>query len=275
MINYIGSKDKYIYFMLIILAIMFVTFDLIASSAGQLVMTLIFSSITLIITFIGSHKSKAIKIDKGIDTTIDFINSNFNNPSKIFSIIDVLCCIIALMTGVFYIAIISRVGIAISLAVKINKYRTVAFTIWAFVFGYLIKRREKMEEKKDGFIITILKWLWANKKSICGTIFGVVAGVITAIVANADIILELPELMLFGFNMTAVIIGVLVFAGIEIGVAGKGFETILKFTKRKEIQSTEKQKADKEAKLAIAKKKVEEYENAKKILEENQNNTQN
>ena len=270
--NYIESKDKYIYFMLIILAIMFVTFDLIASSAGQLVMTLIFSSITLIITFIGSHKAKAIKIDKGIDTTIDFINSNFNNPCKIFSIIDVLCCIIALMTGIFYIALISRVGIAVGLAIKINKYRTVAFTIWAFVFGYLIKRREKMAEKKDGFIITILKWLWANKKSICGTIFGIVAGVITAIVANAEIILALPQLPLFGFNMTAVIIGILVFAGVEIGVAGKGFETILKFVARKETKTIEKEKLAKQKELNEQKAIVEKYEKAKEYVEKNKQN---
>lgn len=267
------KRDKYIYFSLIILAIMFTTFDLIASSMKEMIATILFSSITMFIVFIGSQKTKVIKIDKGIDDTIDFINSNFNNFSKILSVIDVICSIIALLTCAFYIAVISRVGFALSLVAKINKYRTIAFGMWAFVFGYLIKRGdEKMSEKKENFVITIIKWLWANKKSICGTVFGVVSGVITAIVANADIILELPKILLFGFNMTAVIIGVLVFAGVEIGVAGKGFETIMKFVARKEITTAEKAKIAAEKELAKQKAIYEKYEKAKEYIEKNKTN---
>lgn len=245
------KKDLSIYYVLIVLSIIFTICDLAVTCSQLLVASLIFSSITMIIGFIGKHKAKALNVEKGVDETIDFIKHNFNYSNTILSILDVLCCILALFTGIFIIAVISRSAIALRFVIIINKYRTVAFGIWSFAFIYLTKRSNynQMEEKNEISLFkklatavkTFVKWIWANKKSLCGTIFAVFSGVASAIVANADLIAELPQIPLFNFNLTAIIVGVLVFAGVEVGVIGKGFESIETFKIRKQVAVTEKQ----------------------------------
>lgn len=283
------KKDLSIYYVLIVLSIIFTICDLAVTCSQLLVASLIFSSITMIIGFIGKHKAKALNVEKGVDETIDFIKHNFNCSNTILSILDVLCCILALFTGIFIIAVISRSAIALRFVIIVNKYRTVAFGIWSFAFIYLMKRsnHNKMEEKNENKISffkkiaiavkTFVKWIWANKKSLCGTIFAVFSGVVSAIVANADLIAELPQIPLFNFNLTAIIVGVLVFAGVEVGVIGKGFETIKTFNERIALKKNEKAvakslklelKAEKEAEKQLAKDKADALALEKKIQAE-------
>lgn len=103
-------------------------------------------------------------------------------------------------------------------------------------------------------IKSFFKWVWANKKTLIGTIGGVFSGIATAVATNSDAILALPELLVFNFNITPILSGVLVFAGVEIGVIGKGFELLSQWQKRKEAEAEEKEikLATKTAKKEIA-----------------------
>ena len=273
------KKDLTMYYALIICAVFFTICDLVASGMQWLVVSLIFSSITMIITFVGKHKTKALQIEKGVDKTIDFIKSNFDKANLILSIIDVLCCVVALMMGCFVIALISRSVLALRLIVVINKYKTVSYSIIFFVIFYLFKRRKNYMAEKENEIkkekVSFWKkignafkvagqWIFANKKSIVGTIFAVISGVASAIVTNAEVIFSLPALVFLGINWTAVLAGILIFAGVEVGVVGKGFETIKEFFDRVKVQKTEKIEKKNQKVVAKAEKKAAKIE-AKKI----------
>ena len=110
------------------------------------------------------------------------------------------------------------------------------------------KGNDKVEKVKKFF-----SWVWSNKKTLLGSVLAVVSGVLTAIATNADLIMDLPALTFLGINWTAVIFGVLVFAGVEVGVVGKGFETIANYQNRVAVLKAEKeQKAiEKQAKKEI------------------------
>lgn len=279
------KKDLHIYYTLIVVTIIFTICDLVVSYSQMLTMSLIFSSLTMAVSFVGRHKATALQMESQVDDTIKFIKSNFNCKNLILSVLDVLCCLIAFFTGVFLIAAISRSVLAIRLIVIINKYKTVAFGFWSFIFMYLFRRGAKrMENKENKFVKTVknaFKWIWYNKKSIIGSIFAVGSGVATAIVTNSDKIAELPKLEFLGLNFTALIFGVFVFAGIEVGVVGKGFETIAQAIERIGVQNQlkEQNKAEKVAKKEIkaemkAKAKaanesqIAEEENSKKQIAE-------
>lgn len=273
------KKDLTIYYVLIIAAVFFTVCDLVASGLQWLVVSLIFSSMTMIITFVGKNRTRALQIEKGIDKTIDFIKSNFDKANLILSILDVICCVIALLMGCFVIALISRSVLAIKLIVVINKYKTVSYSIIFFVFFYLFKRRKsKMAEnenevkkekvsfwKKIGNAFKVAgQWIFANKKSIVGTIFAAISGVVSAIVTNAEVIFSLPALVFLGINWTAVLAGILIFAGVEVGVVGKGFETIKDFFDRVKVKKEEKLEKKNEKVVVKAEKKAAKIE-AKKI----------
>lgn len=266
------KHDLYIYYTLIIITIIFTICDLVVSYSQLLTASLIFSSLTMVVGFVGKNKASVLKADSQVDETIKFIKSNFNNKNTILSILDVLCCIVAFFTGVFLVAAISRSVMAIRLIVIINKYKTVAFGIWSFVFVYLFKRGAKKMENKNKFVETIkksIKWLWCNKKSLLASLISVLFGIASAIVINAETILSLPRFEVFGINLTAIIIGVLVFAGVEIGVAGKGFETIAEALSRIKVEKDEKEKREIEK---IAKKEIIAAKKEKaKIEAQNQN----
>ena len=110
------------------------------------------------------------------------------------------------------------------------------------------KGNDKVEKVKKFF-----SWVWSNKKTLLGSLLAVVSGVMTGIAINADFIQLFPALTFLGVNWTAVIIGLLAFAGIELGVLGKGFETVDQYEKRTAILKAEKeQKAiEKQAKKEI------------------------
>ena len=128
-----------------------------------------------------------------------------------------------------------------------------------------VKKEKVSFWKKIGTAFKVAgQWIFANKKSIIGTIFATISGITSAMVANADLIFSLPALMFIGINWTAVIVGVLVFAGVEVGVVGKGFETIAQFCNRISIKKAEKIQQQNEKVVAKAEKKAAKLE-AKKI----------
>lgn len=259
------------FYILIALVVFFTTGDLICSFSEKLTLASICSVTSGLIVFVGSYLKKKDNIEKGINDKIDYICNNFNLSNIILSICDIICSIIALFTGILIIGMIFRWAFAIRLIVTINKVKTVSRAFLLVIFGYLSVRMNKILSKiKENFIMkkfvngvkTALRWIYANKKSICGTVFATFSGVISGITTNADLIAELPKLMFLDINWTAVIIGILAFVGVEIGVIGKGFETIKEFSDRKKLEK-EKKDAEKLEKQALKELNAENPEEKK------------
>lgn len=118
---------------------------------------------------------------------------------------------------------------------------------------------DKMSKIKQFFAL-----LFANKKTLGGTIGALASSVLTAYATYGGYFSFLPPLMWLGFNWTALIVGVVCFVLIELGVTGKGFEKIADFAKRvAEKKSIAEQKAiDKEA--------LKEIKNAEKVANQTQ-----
>lgn len=136
-----------VYATLLVLAIVFTTIDLVVSSCQLAIPSLIFSSITLIISFIGAYLSKTIEVEQKYENAVTYLKKNFGKVNIILSVLDVACCVLALLTGVFLIMLLFRVTIAIRIAVYINKYRSVAFAVLGIAYMHLFKnfkRRKKM-----------------------------------------------------------------------------------------------------------------------------------
>lgn len=153
---------------------------------------------------------------------------------------------ISSVCAIFVVKALSTLGVVVATqGIKVAVKRFLVPLIKKITYK---KGNDKVEKVKKFF-----SWVWSNKKTLLGSLLAVVSGVLTAIATNADLIMDLPSLTFLGINWTAVIFGVLVFAGVEVGVIGKGFETIAQYQERTAILKAEKeQKAiEKQAKKEI------------------------
>lgn len=153
---------------------------------------------------------------------------------------------ISSVCAIFVVKALSTLGVVVAtqgIKVLIKK-------IFMPFFKKLIYRKgtDKMEKLKS-----FLDWVWANKKSLLGSVLAVFSGVLTAIATNADLILQLPALTFLGINWTAVIFGLLSFAGIETAVIAKGFETTAGYKERTAVEKAQKEE---KAILKQAKKEI-------------------
>lgn len=153
---------------------------------------------------------------------------------------------ISSVCAIFVVKALSTLGVVVATqGIKVAVKRFLVPLIKKITYK---KGNDKVEKVKK-----LLSWVWSNKKTLLGSLLAVVSGVLTAIATNADLIMDLPALTFLGINWTAVIFGVLVFAGVEVGVVGKGFETIAQYQERTAVLKAEKeQKAiEKQAKKEI------------------------
>lgn len=153
---------------------------------------------------------------------------------------------ISSVCAIFVVKALSTLGVVVATqGIKVAVKRFLVPLIKKITYK---KGNDKMEKVKKFF-----SWVWSNKKTLLGSLLAVVSGVMTGIAINADFIQLFPALTFLGVNWTAVIIGLLAFAGIELGVLGKGFETVDQYEKRTAVLKAEKeQKAiEKQAKKEI------------------------
>lgn len=153
---------------------------------------------------------------------------------------------ISSVCAIFVVKALSTLGVVVATqGIKVAVKRFLVPFIKKITYK---KGNDKMEKVKKLF-----SWVWANKKTLLGSLLAVVSGVLTAIATNADLIMDLPALTFLGINWTAVIFGVLVFAGVEVGVVGKGFETIADYKDRIAVAKAEKEEKaiEKQAKKEI------------------------
>lgn len=164
---------------------------------------------------------------------------------------------ISSVCAIFVVKALSTLGVVVATqGIKVAVKRFLVPFIKKITYK---KGNDKVEKVKKFF-----SWVWANKKTLLGSLLAVVSGVLTAIATNADLIMDLPALTFLGINWTAVIFGVLVFAGVEVGVVGKGFETIAKYKDRIAVDKFEKEEK------AIEKQAKKEIKTEKKLANQTQ-----
>lgn len=154
--------------------------------------------------------------------------------------------VISSVCAIFVVKALSTLGVVFATqGIKVAVKRFLVPLIKKITYK---KGNDKVEKVKKFF-----SWVWSNKKTLLGSLLAVISGVMTGIAINADFIQLFPALTFLGVNWTAVIIGLLAFAGIELGVLGKGFETVDQYEKRMAVLKAEKeQKAiEKQAKKEI------------------------
>lgn len=170
-----------IMYALICIIVFFTTSDLIASFSNQLAIASISSIISGITVFIGAYKLKVAQLDNTVTTSIDFIEKNFNKSSIIFSILDIICSIIALFTGIVIIGVIFRVTFAIRIIVILNKFQTITRFILVGSLIYLIRRCYLMSDLK------MTKEQWITFGVFCaGALYGILSAIFPQIAIFVD-----------------------------------------------------------------------------------------
>lgn len=159
--------------------------------------------------------------------------------------------------------VLTKVGIKILIKLLLPLFKTLTYR----------EGNDKMKWLKN-----VGAWIRYNWKSLVGTTASAISGIVTTIAVNADVLFALPAICIFGFNLTPIIAGLLVFAGVELGVVCKGFETIAKAKERVVIEKQEKKanaivkEAKKELKaeekLANQTQTQKEKDEAKKLAKE-------
>lgn len=172
-----------VYATLLVLAIIFTTIDVVVSTFQLAIPSLIFSSITMVIGFTGAYLSKTIEVEKQYENAVIYIKKNFGIANTILSILDVVCCVLAFLTGIFVIMLIFRVAIAIRIAIYVNKYRSVAFAVWGIAYMHIFKtfkRRKKVMTKN-----TVLQNILLTIVGVFGA-GGIVVGLLPEFAGIAD-----------------------------------------------------------------------------------------
>lgn len=159
--------------------------------------------------------------------------------------------------------VLTKVGIKLLIKLLLPLFKTLTYR----------EGNDKMKWLKN-----VGSWIRYNWKSLIGTISSAIAGVVTIIATNAEVLFALPAICIFGLNFTPIIAGLLVFAGVELGVVCKGFESIAKAKERVAIETAaKKEKAivkeakkelKAEEKLANQTQTQKEKDDAKKIAKE-------
>lgn len=244
-----------------------------------------------IIVFYCNYSIRKKSISSEFEKAATFIKSNFDNWQVAFSVLDIICGVISILSGLAFIAAIFKIikvgYVPIKIVVVTNKGKSLVKAVskvsLLWTSGRLLsesgenncKENNNMFKKIGNAFKNAGLWIWANKKSILGTLAAIATGVTTTMAANADIIEFLPEVVVFGINIIPYLAGLIMFGLTELGVTGKGFETIKNFFARIANEKAEKAaeklvkkeaKAEKAAKEAEKEAKAEEDKKAKKLL---------
>lgn len=149
---------------------------------------------------------------------------------------------------------------AISTLAIVTTTQGIKITIKRFLVPFFKNIINKMEITKMSKIKEFFAWIFANKKTLIGTIVG---GTGTGLGITASWTLDsLPQVMVKGFNIAPIIytiVCLIAFALNEIGVCGKGFESVQVFLARCESESAIREEK------ALIKEAQREIDNEKKL----------
>jgi hypothetical protein len=256
--------------------VFFTASDLAFNAFSQLEFASVCSFASGFLVFLGSFVVKKKNIEKGVNNRIDYIVSNFTWGNKVLGVLDFIFSLIALFTAVYWLGLIFRIGIIVRLACTLNKVKSVVKTLatplrtlLTAMFVYLAIRFKPIKNKiKESVMWAKIKqffqWIYANKKTLIGSITALATSIATAYATYGGQFSFLPPLMWLGINWTSVIVAIVIFVLLELGVTGKGFEKIATFVKR----VTELKEAKEESQ--IEKQALKEIKEAEKAANQTQ-----
>lgn len=168
---------------------------------------------------------------------------------------------------------------AISTLAIVTTTQGIKITIKRFLVPFFKNIINKMEITKMSKIKQFFKWIFANKKTLVGT---TINGIGTGLGITASWTIDkLPQIEVKGFNIAPIIytiVCLIAFVLNELGVCGKGFESVQAFFARREEEvaiKTEKalvkeaqREIDNENKLATQSIEKQEKEKARAEAEQ-------
>lgn len=263
-------------------------FDFLFSFESSDYISFAFTLASAIIVFYCNYSLKKKKITTEFENAETFIKSNFDNWQVAFSVLDIVCGVISILSGLAFLGAIFKmikVGyVPIKIAVVSNKSKSIVKAVTKvsllWTSGRLLsdngeqnnnKEKTNMFKKIGAAFKTFGLWIYSNKKSLAGTLAGIASGVATGMAVHADIIAFLPEIIVFEFDIMPYLAGLIIFGLTEIGVTGRGFEAIKVFLQKQAEKKAGKDaakvvKADKKAKAELD-KQAKEYLKEQEVAE--------
>lgn len=170
-----------IMYALICVVVFFTTGDLIANFTDHLAIASVCSILSGLTVFIGANRLKVAQLDDSVTSGIEFIQKNFSKSSIVFSILDIICSLAALFTGIVIVGLIFRLTFAVRVVVILNKFQTITRFLLMGSLIYLIRRSCLMSELK------MTKEQWIVLGIFCaGAIYGIFSAIFPQIAIFVD-----------------------------------------------------------------------------------------
>lgn len=176
-----AHHENNLMYALICAVVFFTTSDLVASFSNHLVIASVSSILSGLFVFIGANRLKVVQLDDRITHSLDFIGKNFSKSSIVFSILDIICSVIALFTGIIIIGIIFRLTFAVRIVVVLNKFQTITRFVMMGSLIYLIRRCCLMSELK----MTKQQWIVLGIFG-AGALYGILSAIFPQIAIFVD-----------------------------------------------------------------------------------------
>lgn len=212
-----------------------------------------------IITFVATYKIKQKEILTAFDKTTAFVQSNFNNWQVVFSILDIVCGIISILSGLIIIGGVFKFVKVSYLITKFivvtNKTKTLAKSVSKFS---LLWTAGRILTKKQGGKMNTKKLSKIQIASIIGAVVGIAFAVVSVFVPQIVIAGD----MIYNIGIATGIEAICAFVG-----TFKGYKELTQ-EQIDALKNKNKQKELEQAKAIVAKHEAEteQYEQAKALI---------
>lgn len=212
-----------------------------------------------IITFVATYKVKQKEILTAFDKTTAFVQSNFNNWQVVFSILDIVCGIISILSGLIIIGGVFKFVKVSYLITKFivvtNKTKTLAKSVSKFS---LLWTAGRILTKKQGGEMSTKKLSKTQIVTIIAAVIGIVFAIVSVFVPQIAIAGD----MIYNIGIATGIEAVAAFVGTFKGYAERTKEQIDALTNKEKAKELEKAKAF----IAQHDAEAERYEQAKALV---------
>ena len=199
-----------------------------------------------IITFVATYKIKQKEILTAFDKTTAFVQSNFNNWQVMFSILDIVCGIISILSGLIIIGGVFKfvkVGYIFYKFYKIpkfivvtNKTKTLAKSVGKFS---LLWTAGRILTKKQGGEMSTKKLSKTQIMTIIAAVIGIVFAIVSVFVPQIAIAGD----VIYNIGIATGIEAVAAFVGTFKGYAERTKEQIEALANKEKAKELEKAKA--------------------------------
>lgn len=199
------KKNHKNYYIAIIFMLTFVfndlIFDYLFSFNGSDIISFVFTLLASIIVFVWNRKLKKTTIKNEFDDVSKFIKSNFDNWQVLFSILDIICGLISILSGMAMLACVFKFAKIVYVPTKIlvvtNKEKSLIKAISKGSLVWVLGRTTSKTNKGESKMKKIIKNIKNNPRTIifgliCGGVFGCAADICAKqIIANIPLWLNI------------------------------------------------------------------------------------